>query len=184
MGEPSVPRASDRNREAAVERLKEHAVAGRLTLAELARRTDLVDRAETARDLEALTADLPAERRAAPPAGRRASLVSIVGDVRRTGSWRVASELRVISGFGDVELDLGDAAIESDVTTISAWSLFGDVSLVVPEGVRVETDATAIFGDLKEEAPGEPPPPRAPTVRIAGRSFFGDLSVRRRSPGA
>lgn len=178
MGEPTVPRVSDRDREAAVELLKDHAVAGRLTLAELARRTERAERAETARALEALASDLPVERPAPPPAGRRASLVSISGDVG--GSWRVTSELRGISGFGDVELDLGEAAIESEVTTISAWCGFGAVSLVVPHGVQVEVDATTSFGDVKEQGPGGPPPPRAPTVRIAVRSFFGDLRVRRR----
>jgi Cell wall-active antibiotics response 4TMS YvqF/Domain of unknown function (DUF1707) len=180
VGEPTVPRVSDRDREAAVELLKDHAVAGRVTLAELARRTEPAERAETARGLEALTSDLPVERPAPPPACRRASLVSIFGDIRRGGSWRVARELQVISGFGDVDLDLGEAAIEPDVTTISAWCVFGDVSLVVPHAVQVEVDATTIFGDVKEERPGGPPPPRAPTVRIAVRSFFGDLRVRRR----
>ena len=179
MGEPPVLHASDRDREAAVELLKEHAVAGRLTLAELARRTELAERAETVSDLEALTRDLPAERPAAP-AARRSWVISIFGDVRRAGGWRVPSELLVISGFGDVELDLGDATIESDVTAITAWCVFGDVVLVPPRGVQVDATAAAIFGDLKEEAAGEPPPPGAPTVRIAVRALFGDLRIRRK----
>jgi hypothetical protein len=81
VGEPTVPRVSDRDREAAVELLKDHAVAGRVTLAELARRTEPAERAETARGLEALTSDLPVERpaprpRVAEPRSSRSSVTS------------------------------------------------------------------------------------------------------------
>jgi hypothetical protein len=70
-------RIGDREREAAVERLSEHAAAGRLTVAELEERVERAQTAVYADDLRALEADLPAPRApAAPaPAPRPASLL-------------------------------------------------------------------------------------------------------------
>lgn len=63
-------RASDREREAAVERLSGHAAAGRLTVAELEERVERAQTAIYADELRALEADLPAptpaRRRPAP----------------------------------------------------------------------------------------------------------------------
>jgi hypothetical protein len=62
-------RASDDDRERAVEFLKAHYAAGRLRDDELAGRTDAAYRAVALSDLDRLTADLPAFAR--PPAPRR-----------------------------------------------------------------------------------------------------------------
>lgn len=63
-------RASDAEREAAVERLREHAAAGRIDVDELARRTDAALAAVTRSDLRALTADLPEGPRTRGPDDR------------------------------------------------------------------------------------------------------------------
>jgi hypothetical protein len=60
-------RVGDREREAVVARLSEHAAAGRLTVAELEERIDRAHAAVYTEDLGPLEADLPAPRRSAPP---------------------------------------------------------------------------------------------------------------------
>ena len=177
MADEPAQRVSDPNCDETAEHLKGHAVAGRLTLGELARRTELAERAEAKSDLEALPAD-----RAPVPARRSASLVSTVGDVRRAGAWRVGSDVRVVSVLGEVELEVGDAASESDATTTSASSLLRDVSFALPQGVHLDAGVTPLIGDFKEEASAEPPPPRAPTFRVSVPSLVGDVRIRRREP--
>ncbi|HXS23683.1 MAG TPA: DUF1707 domain-containing protein, partial [Gemmatimonadales bacterium] len=77
-----VLRVSDADREHVATSLREHLAQGRLTLDELAERLDRTYAARTRAELDAVSADLPAERRAAPPAGSRAR--------RRPGSGRGA----------------------------------------------------------------------------------------------
>jgi hypothetical protein len=76
---PSV-RASDAERETAVERLRVASVEGRLTLADLTERTEAAYSAVTRAELEAVTADLPA---APAPAGAEMPRVAEVPATRR-----------------------------------------------------------------------------------------------------
>jgi len=59
MGEPSQLRAADSEREALVEELREHMLAGRLAPEEFEERVGSAYRASTRADLEALRSDLP-----------------------------------------------------------------------------------------------------------------------------
>lgn len=59
MGDPSEMRVADADREQAVEELREHTVAGRLTSEELEERSESAYRARTRAELDALRADLP-----------------------------------------------------------------------------------------------------------------------------
>jgi fatty acid desaturase len=61
-------RIGDSERDAAIERLSQHAAAGRLTVRELEQRIERVHAAVFEADLDAIEADLPA-----PPARRRAA---------------------------------------------------------------------------------------------------------------
>ena len=59
MTESDSVRASDSEREAAVERLRAASVEGRLTLGELTTRTEAAYSAQTRGELARITADLP-----------------------------------------------------------------------------------------------------------------------------
>src|SRR5690606_15572734 len=83
-------RASDAEREEVVQRLAEHAVTGRLTLAELEERTTRAYAATTRTELAKLTADLPAT--VAQPEQRRKPtrwVLSVMGGAEKRGRWRV-----------------------------------------------------------------------------------------------
>jgi hypothetical protein len=62
---------------------------------------------------------------------------------------------------------------------IDAGTIFGDVELLVPEGVEVEIRSRVLFGDIKQEA-GETAPPGAPRIVLTGGTVFGDVRVRAR----
>lgn len=89
MNDPNSERASDGNRDPAVERLRIAAAKGQLTAEERAARTDAVRDATTSGQLAEDTTDLPARpagRPQAQPTGRR-WIVSVLGDITHSGSW-------------------------------------------------------------------------------------------------
>lgn len=172
-------RASDAEREAVIDRLRDAAGEGRLTFEELADRIETAAQAETLEELDQVTEDLPAPPAAAPPAiaPRPTHASSVFGDVHRAGTWSVPAEGRWLSLFGDVVLDLREARIAGPDTQIDAGTIFGDVELLVPEGVDVEVRSRTVFGALEQEA-GDAAPRHAPRIVLRGGSLFGDVRIR------
>jgi len=137
-------RASDAERERALERLRAAAVEGRLTLEELADRSEAAGRAVMVRELERLVADLPAPLPDLPAAA--AGPVKAVGDIHRSGAWLVPAESRYRSWLGGVRLDLRQARIGAVDVRIHVRTLFGTIDLLVPDGVDVEVRARTRLG--------------------------------------
>jgi Cell wall-active antibiotics response 4TMS YvqF len=102
---------------------------------------------------------------------------TVFADVRRAGAWTVPEAGRWESLFGDVVLDVREARVTGGEVRIDAGSIFGDVDLLVPEGVEVEIRSRTLFGDIKQEA-GETAPPGAPRIVLTGGTVFGDVRVR------
>jgi hypothetical protein len=80
---------------------------------------------------------------------------------------------------GDVVLDLRDARVTAPEVTIDAGTVFGDIDLLVPEGVVVEVRSRTFVGDVRQEA-GDAGSPGAPRIILEGGSVFGDVKVRAR----
>jgi hypothetical protein len=177
MDLPDV-RASDAERDRTVVLLRDAAAEGRLTFEELADRIGAASAATTRGELERLTADLPA-----PPATvadvTPVTQSSVFGDVKRSGVWTVPARSRWRTLFGDVVLDLREARVAAPDVLIDAGTIFGDVDLLVPEGVAVEVRARTFFGDVRQEAGGAALPD-APRIVLTGGTFFGDVKVRAR----
>ena len=171
-------RASDAEREATVERLRDAAAEGRLTLEELADRIEVAGGAVTRGELATLLSDLPA----ALPAARadvEPVPVRAFGDVKRSGAWVVPADSRYRSWLGHIKLDLRQARISEPEVHIHAWALFGTIDLLVPEGVEVDVQARAKLGQLKQEAGGAYMP-GAPRIVLTGGTVFGEIKVRHR----
>ena len=177
-GPPAI-RASDGEREVTMQRLQAAAGEGRLSFEELADRIEAAGRAMTRDELERLTRDLPAEPRGQEMTTIPTRVSAVFGDVRRTGAWTVPARGKWESLFGDIVLDLRAAHVAQSVVEIDAGTVFGDVDLLVPEGVEVEIRARVLFGDVKQEA-GEAAPPGAPRIVLTGGTVFGDVRVRSR----
>jgi Domain of unknown function (DUF1707) len=97
-------RASDAERDATVNRLRDAATEGRLTLDELTDRIEAAADAVMRSDLVPLTSDLPAT--AAVGVATQAAGVRGVGDVKRSGPWTVPAENSFRTWFGNIKLDL------------------------------------------------------------------------------
>jgi len=166
-------RASDAEREATIERLRNAAAEGRLTFEELADRIEAASAAVMRYDLAPLTADLPSPIAMRDDAPER---VHTLGEVKRTGSWAVPADNEFRTWLGGIRLDLRQARITGDEIRIHAWSLFGDIDLLVPEGVRVDVIATSKLGGVKQEPTD--PVPGAPVITLTGGTVFGEIKVR------
>ena len=181
MSEPPAIRASDADRERAVELLRDHAAEGRLTLEELADRVSTAFRAQTGDELEGLTRDLPAERTEPVVPRRRPTrfLLSIFGSTEREGRIRVRRRVGCLTAFGNVDLDLRRATLEGDVITIVALGVFGAVDVYVPEGVEVDLHGLALGGHKRANGNDPLPNPGTPLVRVYAVSLFAGIDVWR-----
>jgi Domain of unknown function (DUF1707)/Cell wall-active antibiotics response 4TMS YvqF len=174
-------RASDADRERAVERLRTHVVDGRLTLEELAERVDRAYAARTVDELEELTRDMP-ELDAPRPSPRRASrrLISILGGVERRGRFRLAADTVAVAVLGGIDLDLREAEIESAESTLTIYTVLGGVDISVPDGVDVDVQGLSILGGKNVRTGRRPGAPGAPRLTIRAYTFLGGLSVKAR----
>ena len=165
-------RASDSERDATVERLREAAAEGRLTLEELTDRIEAASNAVTRSELVPLTTDLPV---AVGRSRSEPSDVRKVGDIKRKGVWLVPAQCRVRSCFGSVSVDLCEATVTAQELRIDARTPFRNMVLLVPEGVDVDVRANALIGKLTQE--------QSHAVRGAARvtltrgTWFGDVKV-------
>jgi len=186
-GDADHVRVSDREREQIVEILGRAAGEGRLTLDEYTDRAGQAYAAMTRGELTRLTDDLPVgdlaghggpAALAGPAAGQAAErLVAVFGNDSRTGSWPVPARLEARSVFGECHIELQDAQIRHQVTTIEATAIFGAVTVFVPEGVDVRLTGTAVFGAKESKLRG-PARPGAPVIEVRSRVIFGSVTVR------
>jgi hypothetical protein len=180
---PAV-RASDAEREHAVELLRRHSVDGRLTLEEFVGRIERAYDAKTRDELEQLTRDLPEAAATVVPARRTKSpsrwIVSVLGGTEKRGRWRLGRETNVVCVMGGAELDLRNAELEDLDSTITVVAFMGGAEIIVPEGVDVDVEGFAFMGG-KEFQPGKTvPPPSAPSVRIRAYAVMGGIEVTTR----
>lgn len=192
------PRSLDDAREHAVQLLSHHYAYDRLTLEQVEQRLELAHRARTAGELDALLADLPSPPRDEVTTGERqfyqlaragegepkGRLLSFFAEVKRRGAWAPARQLEVRVVFGSMLLDLREAQLQPGTTHVDASVVFGELKVMVPPGVRVVSEGSAVFGSFDHSAPSwDELPPNAPTVRITGTAVFGATRVIVRLPG-
>src|SRR5690349_9922519 len=142
---PSV-RASDADRQAAVARLQAALGEGRLTVDEFSQRAQAADEAVTTDQLDQLVADLPRE---APPhvemVGQRTpeAVSSVFGDVKLAGRMSLPPQARTV--FGDVRLDLRELRTDAHRVELTLGTVFGDVEVIVAEGVDAVLHGWTVF---------------------------------------
>ena len=114
----------------------------------------------------------------------------LLGDVRRTGDWRVTDE-EFWHLIGDIRLDMTEAQIPEGETTIRIYGLVGSLRLVVPEGVGVSVSSTAfvtdarVFGQKTDNVlspykyQSEDYSTAERRIRIESSRFITDLRVKR-----
>jgi len=180
-------RASDADRDQVAEVLGDALSEGRLTPEEHSERLDRLYAARTYAELEPLTGDLPrprvslAKEDPALPVPVRSSsdIHCFFGAAERKGRWLVEPVTTVNCVFGGVDLDYRTAVLTQREVVVNVSCIFGAIDVIVPPGVRVESDVSAIFGAIDD--PGnDTVDPQAPVIRFTGFVLFGGLSIKRK----
>lgn len=93
--------------------------------------------------------DFPMARRepAAHVPGHRIS--AMFGQVDRRGDlWDLGPETEVSAAFGEVNLDVRMARLTEGENLLRLHAVFGEVNVIVPQGLRVYIDSQARFGEV------------------------------------
>jgi hypothetical protein len=179
MDEASL-RVSDADREQAVVALREHLLAGRLTLEEFSERVETALRARFGKDLAPVRQDLPEVFVEATGSRRKPTRLTtaLLGHVARRGRLRLRGWAVAASAFGDLDFDLREATIDQRQTAVTVLAAFGNVDIYVPEGVNVDVGGITIFGHRRDwgQDVGRPDVP-AVHVRVLG--FAATIDVWR-----
>lgn len=180
-GAQPVLRASDAEREAVVARLQVAVGEGRIDLDEFAQRAEVAYAVATTAELDALVRDLPAPREIVGSRAPR-TLREVFGDVRIAGAQLPPAEASTV--FGDVRIDLRGLRTDADEVELRLFSVFGDVDVIVSEGVDALLEGSTVFGKRRVELAPLPRLAGTPRVTVHARSVFGDLRLRSLTPGA
>lgn len=179
---PAV-RASDADRDRAVDVLRAAVGDGRLTAEEFGERMEAALSSRTLGELAVLTADLVAGPGRPGVATAQAEEVIRLGQrggsVRRTGRWVVPRRLELRSSWCDVTLDFTDAVIMHDTLRIDMNVRGGSLILVAGPGIVADADSLAArYTDVSIGPGTEPGAPVILRVRLAGRVRYGRIETR------
>ena len=175
-------RASDADRDAVIELLKERTADGSLTLDEFAERVDGALAARTRADLDAVTTDLA--RTTSASAGRRTptttTVVSVMAGAGRKGRWRCGDRVTAVAVMGGCQIDFRGAEIDADEVHVLAVAVMGGIDIVVPEGIEVALDGLPIMGGKSMQVKNVPTLPGSPRIFVHAYPIMGGVTVRSR----
>jgi hypothetical protein len=191
-GDSPEVRASDRERDAVLQRVQQAFAEGRLDDTEFDDRMRAALAARTHGELDVLLTDLPAEPSASaaalapatrvPGPGPGKLAVAYKGSVRRAGRWRVPERYTTIVYKGGGTLDLRVAELAGPVTTMRVVAYKSTVTILVPPGVRAEITGIGIQQGGVDEDPGYRLPADAPVIHVRALAYKGTVEVATRPP--
>lgn len=190
---------NEADRQACAERLRTACAAGQLTFEEFSGRMRRVWLAHSTADLGRAGLD-PSEMLAGSAIDRTsgqpvkdpdqlgasddhpARIVSLIGDGRRFGRWRVTRRTLIVNVLGTWTLDLRGALLTPGVLARNALeirfvSLIGDLVVSVPDGVAVEVSGRVLLGDRRLALAVIPEVPGTPRLRLRLMGIIGDVRV-------
>jgi len=173
-------RASDADRDQAIELLRAAVADGRLDPAEFGERLDAALTARTREALAPLTADLAAAPgRDAVPAAELLTVRGKHGTVRRDGRWVLPHRLALRTAWCDVTLDLTRAVRSGPELVIELRVRGGDVELVLAPGMVVDANELTVRHTRLAISPDAGDgTPQTLHVRLTGRMKHGRISAR------
>jgi hypothetical protein len=109
--------------------------------------------------------------------GRR-WIVSVFGDITHAGSWPTTDRMSPAAVFGDIDLDFRQATVPVDRITITAVAPFGNIEVLLPDGVQADVGGFILFGSKKVAVGCAVASDSDPAIRVRGFTLFGSLKVR------
>jgi hypothetical protein len=103
------------------------------------------------------------------------NVLAFMASIKRRGAWQVPERLRAAAVMGELVLDLRDAALPPS-SEVEVLALMGNVRLIVPPGVDVHFEVTAVMGAADDRSRGVAQAPHA-HLRVTGLAFMGEVKV-------
>lgn len=115
----------------------------------------------------------------------RAGTVSFFSSQTREGDWLLPRLFRLVSVFGNIEIDLTHARVGPGTSRIEVRALFANIEITVPPWIRVECDGSGIAANFEVDTKLQPPPEvDAPVISVGGVAMFGNVEVKVVDPNA
>jgi hypothetical protein len=127
------------------------------------------------------------------------SFSAVLSSHQRAGRWEPADEIQVRAVLGEVTLDFTRAELPATgMIEIEAWSIGGEIKIIVPDGAEVELVGTPILGSIEqqvrkkevrerlrewvtgereEDLPAPPQPSEPPYFHIDCHAIMGSIKV-------
>ena len=192
-----MPMGLSHARERAIERLSNLFANDDLSLEELERRLEKAYRATTAAELDALISDVtvrpstgsagvaaPAASPAPTPAGYDAyaaehdRILAVMGETKRRGMWAVPRHLDVVAVMSDATIDLTEARLPPGLVDIDVTVFWASLRLVVPPGMRVINQVSAIMASVHSAEEQLGVPSDATVIRVRGSVIMAEMKIK------
>jgi len=160
-------------RTTALQRVQAAYTEGHISHEDMDSRLDRVLTATTQNEIELALAALPAAK-----PDTSATINAASGRLVRRGVWRLPRNLKVVSAFGRVKLDLSQAIIEYPQVDIELQVAHGRAKIIVPRNAIVDYDGLHTEWKDTRYRPARNARPGGPTIRITGAMGFGRLKIR------
>jgi hypothetical protein len=110
--------------------------------------------------------------------------LAIFASVKRRGVWSLARRFRIAAVMAEAKLDLREVRIGAGRSDIEIFALWAYVEIIVPPGIHIDVQDSALMGDLNWEATESWNLPRdAPTVTVRGSVIMSSVEIKVRYVG-
>jgi hypothetical protein len=105
-------------------------------------------------------------------------VVTVFSDNKRRGRWKLRTgRLKLRNVFGSTEIDLRAVLTDQSVIEISGVCVFGELKVIVPEGVEVDFIGSTYFTSRHIRLAAVPRVPGTPEIRIEVAGWFSSIEV-------
>ena len=150
-----------------------------ISMEELEKRLDTLNRTDDKTEILSLVEDLPpTEEASSAHSGSTApdeSFFTVLGSNTRKGEWDVPRHLEVTALLGSQLLDFRQARFYDGTTVIKAVALLGSVDMKFPPGVRVTSKGVPFLGSIDNRVQSVS---KGPLIHIEGVALLGSVSAR------
>jgi hypothetical protein len=172
---------SDAERDRAVGSLRDHLLAGRLTLEEFSERVEVAYSARVGHELARAQRGLPEPGSARALSARRKPTrvtAALFSHLIRRGRLRLRRWTIAAGAFSDLDLDLREAELDTPESSVTVLVACGNADVYVPEGVNVTVGGLGVFGHRRDWG-RDAARADAPIIRVHAFSVCGTVDVWR-----
>ncbi len=110
--------------------------------------------------------------------------LAIFAYVKRRGVWSLARRFRIAAVMAEAKIDLREARIGAGRSDIEVFALWASVEIIVPPGIRIDVQDSALMGEINWEATDSWDLPRdAPVVMVRGSVIMSSVEIKVRYAG-